>query len=65
VILPAYAVEEVSTVYPTLWKYLESRYRLAKESGFGEERLFQVLVDSQKTASHDDPTLGLPCFSTG
>jgi hypothetical protein len=63
VILPVYAVEEVTTVYPTLWKYLGSRYRLANESGFGEERPFRVLVDSRKTASHDDTELGLPCFS--
>ena len=62
VILPVYAVEEVTAVYPTLWKYLESRYRLAMESGFGEERPFRVLVDRQKAASHVDRELGLPCF---
>ena len=63
VILPIYAVAEVEAVYPTLKKYVDSRYRLAMESGFGEERPFRVLVDNQKTASLTDSELGLPCFS--
>jgi hypothetical protein len=63
VILPMYAVGELQAVYPTLSQYVDSRYALAKESGFGEGRAFRVLVDKQANASHTDPELGLPCFS--
>jgi len=63
VILPVYAVGEVETVYPVLKHYLDGRYTLAKESGFGEERAFRVLVDNQAVPTHVDAQLGLPCFS--
>ena len=61
VILPVYAAEEVETVYPILKKYLDTRYRLAAESGFGEERPFRVLVDRQTATSQADAELKLPC----
>jgi hypothetical protein len=63
VILPAYAVAELQAVYPTLNRYIDSRYMLAKESAFGEDRPFRVLVDSHASPSHTDAELGLPCFS--
>jgi hypothetical protein len=62
VILPVYEVAELEAVYPTLKKYVDSRYVLAKEDGFGEGRAFRVLVDGQRTVSHGDAELGLPCF---
>ena len=62
VILPVYAVGELQAVYPTLSQYIDSRYTLAKESGFGEERPFRVLVDSRTMPTHIDAELGLPCF---
>ena len=63
VVLPVDQVREIESVYPILKQYIDSRYRLAKEDGFGEGRPLRVLVDSQATASHSDPELGLPCFS--
>jgi hypothetical protein len=62
-ILPIDQAGEIKNVYPILKKYIDSRYRLAKEDGFGEGRPLGVLVDSQATSSHLDPELGLPCFS--
>jgi hypothetical protein len=62
VLLPVYAVGELETVYPILKTYIDSRYHLAMESGFGEDRPFRVLVDNQRTAS-TDVEWGLPCFS--
>lgn len=63
VVLPVDQVAEIENVYPILKKYIDSRYRLAEEDGFGEGRPLRVLVDSQVAASHSDPELGLPCFS--
>jgi hypothetical protein len=63
VVLPSDQAGEIESVYPILKKYIDSRYRLAKEDGFGEGRPLRVLVDSQAVASHTDPELGLPCFS--
>ena len=47
---PVDQVGEIENVYPILKKYIDSRYRLAKEDGFGEGRLLRVLVDSQAAA---------------
>ena len=63
VILPVYAVAELDSTYPILKRYLDSRYTLAKESGFGEDRPFRILVDRQHSPSLRDKELDLPCFS--
>ena len=65
VILPVNRVSELEQVYPIVKRYIDSRYTLAKESGFGESRLFRILVDREATPTHTDPELDLPCFSAG
>jgi hypothetical protein len=62
VVLPVDQVGEIENVYPILKKYIDNRYRLAKEDGFGEGRPLRVLVDSQAVPTHVDTELGLPCF---
>jgi hypothetical protein len=62
VILPVDQAGEIKSVYPILKKYIDSRYRLAKEDGFGEGRPLRVLVDSQVAPTHVDAELRLPCF---
>jgi hypothetical protein len=62
VILPVNEMREVEQAYPIVMRYIDERYELAQESGFGEGRLFRVLVDRQMTPSHVDQELGLPCF---
>jgi hypothetical protein len=62
VIQPINTMEEVEQTYPILKRYIDERYQLAQESGFGEGRLFRVLVDRQAVPSHVDQELGLPCF---
>lgn len=63
VILPANRVAELEQVYPIVKDYVYERYELARESGFGEDRLFRVLVDRRASFSTVDPELGLPCFT--
>ena len=65
VVLPVDQAGEIESVYPILKKYIDSRYRLVKEDGFGEGRPFRVLIDRLKTPSHSDHELGLPCFRRG
>ena len=65
VVLPSDQAGEIENVYPILKKYIDSRYRLAKEDGFGEGRPLRVLVDSQAAPAHIDAELGLPCFTAG
>jgi hypothetical protein len=62
-ILPMNRREELEQTYPIVREYVESRYEIAGESGFGEDRPFRVLVDRRATPSHMDPELGLPCFT--
>jgi hypothetical protein len=62
VIQPVNTMKEVEQTYPILKRYIDERYVLAQESGFGEGRLFRVLVDRQAVPSHLDQELGLPCF---
>jgi len=62
VIQPVNTMEEVEQTYPILKRYIDERYQLAQESGFGEGRLFRVLVDRQAVPSHVDEEIGLPCF---
>jgi hypothetical protein len=63
VILPVNRVPELEQVYPIVRDYVYERYELARESGFGEDRPFRVLVDRRASASTLDPELGLPCFT--
>jgi hypothetical protein len=62
VILPVNEAREFEESYPTVKQYIDERYALAQESGFGEGRAFRVLVDRQATPTHTDEELGLPCF---
>ena len=61
-ILPVDQAEEIDRVYPRVKAYLDGRYELARESGFGEGRSIRVLVDRNIKASHLDTELELPCF---
>jgi hypothetical protein len=62
-ILPMNRLEELEETYSIVREYVESRYEIAAESGFGEDRSFRVLVDRRAVPSHIDRELGLPCFS--
>ncbi len=62
VILPVVELKEFEESYPIVKRYIDERYELAQESGFGESRSIRVLVDRQLTPSHVDQELGLPCF---
>jgi hypothetical protein len=62
VILPVNEMKEFEQTYPIVKRYVDERYELAMESGFGEGRLFRVLRDRRATASGVDAELGLPCF---
>jgi len=62
-ILPVNRLDEIEGTYPIVKSYVDRRYELAQESGFGEARPIRVLVDRQAVPSHVDQELGLPCFS--
>ena len=62
VILPVNEVMEFEQTYPIVKRYVDERYVLVEESGFGEGRLFRVLADRQTVRSHVDDELRLPCF---
>ncbi len=62
VIWPENEIREVEQAYPIVMRHIDERYELAQESGFGEGRLFRVLVDRHITPTHIDQELGLPCF---
>jgi hypothetical protein len=62
-ILPVNRLDEIEGTYPIVKNYVDRRYELAEESGFGEARPIRVLVDRQAVPSHVDQELGLPCFS--
>lgn len=62
-ILPMNRLKELEQTYPIVREYIEARYEIAGESGFGEDRPFRVLVDRRAIPSHTDPELGLPCFT--
>jgi hypothetical protein len=64
-ILPVDQADEIERVYPRVKEYLDGRYAVAKESGFGEGRPIRVLVDRSIEASHSDSELNLPCFTQG
>jgi hypothetical protein len=64
-ILPVDQAEEIERVYPRVKEYLDRRYELAKESGFGEGRPIRVLVDRNIEPSHIDAEADLPCYSAG
>jgi hypothetical protein len=64
-ILPVDQAEEIERTYPRVKKYLDGRYELAKESGFGEGRPIRVLIERNVAPSHIDAELGLPCLDAG
>ena len=61
-ILPVDQASEIERVYPLVKEYLDGRYALTKESGFGEGRPIRVLIDRNVVPSHIDAELGLPCL---
>src|SRR5688572_22495987 len=61
-ILPVDQASEIERVYPLVKEYLDGRYELTEESGFGEGRPIRVLIDRNVVPSHIDAELGLPCF---
>ena len=64
VILPVNEVREVEQSYPIVKRYIDERYELAQESGFGGGRPFRVLVDRKAAVTHTDEEMGLPCFTS-
>jgi hypothetical protein len=62
-ILPVDQADEIARVYPAVKQYLDERYELAEESGFGEGRPIRVLVDRTVPPSGVDAELNLPCFA--
>ena len=64
-ILPVDQAPEIERTYPRVKKYLDRRYELVKESGFGEGRPIRVLIDRNVVPSHIDAELGLPCLDAG
>ena len=62
-ILPVDQAAEIERTYPRVKRYLDLRYEVAKESGFGEGRLIRVLVDRNIVPTRIDSELDLPCFS--
>lgn len=62
VIQPVNEMRELEEAYPIVKRYIDERYELAQESGFGEGRQFRVLIDRRVAATHSDEELGLPCF---
>ena len=64
-ILPVDQASEIERVYPLVKEYLDGRYELTKESGFGEGRPIRVLIDRNVVPSHIDAELGLPCLDAG
>lgn len=62
VLLPMNRLFDIEATYGVVKQYVDGRYVVAKESGFGDPRAFRVLVDRQRPPDHVDPELGLPCF---
>jgi hypothetical protein len=62
-ILPLDRVDEIKRVYPIVQQYLDQRFELAQESGFGEGRPIRVLVNRDVPPAHTDSELGLPCYT--
>jgi hypothetical protein len=63
VILPMDRLFDIDSTYVIVKRYVDGRYTVAKESGFGEGRPFRVLVDSQAVSTRLDEETGLPCFA--
>jgi hypothetical protein len=63
VLLPMNRLFDIDSTYAIVKRYVDGRYVVAKESGFGDSRAFRVMVDPRITPDHTDPELGLPCFS--
>ena len=62
VIVPVDRLGELRA-YPIVSRYLDTRYEIAREFGFGDARPFRVLIDREAVPSHIDEEWGLPCFS--
>ena len=48
--------------FPLVYDYIQTRYRLAAESSFGEEQSFLVFVDTRLDPAAEHQDLGLPCY---
>ena len=48
--------------FPLVYDYIQTRYRLAAESSFGEEQSLLVFVDTRLDPAGEHPDLGLPCY---
>jgi len=64
VLLPMNRLFDIDATYGIVKAYVDSRYMVAAESGFGEGRAFRVLVDPRIVPDHVDPELGLPCYAS-
>ena len=63
VLLPINRLFDIDATYAIVKRYVDGRYVIAKESGFGESSAFRVMVDSQIPPVRIDPELGLPCYT--
>jgi len=63
VLVPMNRLFDIDATYSTVKRYVDTRYVVAAESGFGDARAFRVMVDSQIAPDHMDPELALPCFA--
>ncbi len=48
--------------YPLIYDYVQTTYRLAAESAFGEAQSFLIFVDARRDSDAEHPDLGLPCY---
>ena len=62
VIMPLNEVREFEEAYPIVKRYVDERYQVAQESGFGDDRPIRVLVDRRASPTRIDEELELPCF---
>jgi hypothetical protein len=63
VLLPMNRLFDIDSTYAIVKGYVDTRYEIARESGFGEERQFRVLIDRHAVPIHPDAETGLPCFT--
>jgi hypothetical protein len=62
-ILAMNRLADIESTYPRVKRYVDGRYVIAMESGFGEGRVFRVMVDRHLAPDHIDAELGLACFA--
>jgi hypothetical protein len=63
VLLPMNRLFDIDSTYAIVKGYVDMRYAVARESGFGEERQFRVLIDRRAVPTGSDAETGLPCFT--